>query len=191
MAEVHPIYNYEDVKAVRRILTKWNNLREAEAFFIACHVGLRASDLLKLKFSDFEGNRVTLEEQKTGKRKCFPISENVSDSVEILRKWYASKGIEPTYLFQATGNRVGSQIKSISQSYYYTKINEACESLGIDGNFGTHTARKTFGYHLYKKTGDVSLLQKIFQHSTQRQTLQYIGVTRKTIDDLYMSVDFS
>ena len=50
---------------------------------------------------------------------------------------------------------------------------------------GTHTMRKTFGYHHYKMFKDVVMLQKIFNHSSPQITLRYIGVEQDEIDDSY------
>ncbi|MGE7094535.1 tyrosine-type recombinase/integrase [Lysinibacillus sp. NPDC048646] len=43
---------------------------------------------------------------------------------------------------------------------------EAAHACGLD-EIGTHTLRKTFGYHLYQETNDIALLQGIFNHSTE------------------------
>jgi integrase len=179
------------VKAIRQVLTEDSKMREAEGFFLACHVGLRASDLLKLTFEDMEKREVNLSEDKTSKIRIFPVTDIMAESVKTLKKWYKSQNIDPIYLFQATGNRAVGKAKPISQSYYYRKINDAIDKLGIDGNFGTHTARKTFGYHLYQKTDDIALIQKILNHASSEETLNYIGVTRKKIEQAYWLLDFS
>ena len=50
---------------------------------------------------------------------------------------------------------------------------------------GTHTLRKTFGYHYYKKFKDIAMLQKIFNHSNPALTLNYIGIEQDKIDESY------
>uniref|UniRef100_UPI001EEE3C36 tyrosine-type recombinase/integrase n=1 Tax=Clostridioides difficile TaxID=1496 RepID=UPI001EEE3C36 len=50
--------------------------------------------------------------------------------------------------------------KAISRVMAYKIIREVGEMFGID-NLGTHTMRKTFGYHYYKRTHDVVTLQKL------------------------------
>ena len=67
----------------------------------------------------------------------------------------------------------------------YRFLNEACEKLGISINVGTHTMRKTFGYHHYKQFNDIALLQKILNHSSPSITLRYIGIDQETIDISY------
>ncbi|MFT8692846.1 tyrosine-type recombinase/integrase, partial [Liquorilactobacillus satsumensis] len=48
--------------------------------------------------------------------------------------------------------------------------------------FGTHTLRKTFGYHYYQRTHDIATLMVIFNHSSQQITKRYIGVTDDEIN---------
>ena len=57
------------------------------------------------------------------------------------------------------------------------------------GAVGTHTLRKTFGYHMYQKTHDVALLMDVFNHDDPSVTLRYIGVNQDTKDKLYLDVD--
>ena len=47
--------------------------------------------------------------------------------------------------------------------------------------------RKSFGYHAYMNGTDIRYLQALYNHKTEYQTLTYIGVTRKTVNDLYLS----
>ena len=67
----------------------------------------------------------------------------------------------------------------------YYLIRNACELANLEEKFGTHTMRKTFGYHHYKKYKDVAMLQKIFNHSSPRVTLRYIGIEQDQIEESY------
>jgi len=49
-------------------------------------------------------------------------------------------------------------------------------------SIGTHTLRKTFGYHFYQKYKDIALLQELFNHSAPSVTLRYIGINQDMID---------
>ena len=69
----------------------------------------------------------------------------------------------------------------------YRIIRDAGREVGIDYKIGTHTLRKTFGYHHYKKFKDIALLQEIFNHSSPSITLRYIGVNQDRIDVTYRS----
>ena len=60
-------------------------------------------------------------------------------------------------------------------------INFVCKEAKIKEKIGTHTMRKTFGYHHYKKFKDIVLLQKMFNHSNSSITLRYIGIDEEEI----------
>ena len=49
-------------------------------------------------------------------------------------------------------------------------------------NVGTHTMRKTFGYHHYQQFKDVAILQYILNHSSPSITLRYIGIEQDNIE---------
>ena len=70
----------------------------------------------------------------------------------------------------------------------YRVLNEVAEQIGID-EVGTHTMRKTFGYHHYKQNKDVAILQDIFNHSAPSITLRYIGITDDIKDDTLKDFD--
>lgn len=67
----------------------------------------------------------------------------------------------------------------------YKIIKVACKDAGLEEQVGTHTLRKTFGYHHYQKFKDVVLLQKIFNHYSPEITLRYIGIEQAQIDESY------
>ena len=67
----------------------------------------------------------------------------------------------------------------------YSILKTACQAVGLQEKIGTHTMRKTFGYHHYNKFKDVAMLQKIFNHSNPNITLRYIGIEQDQIDESY------
>ena len=52
-----------------------------------------------------------------------------------------------------------------------------------------HTMRKTFGYHAYKKGMDITIIQKLLNHSSPSITLSYIGITRDDLDNVYLNLN--
>ena len=61
--------------------------------------------------------------------------------------------------------------------------------LPADYNIGTHSLRKTFGYHYYRETHDVATLMKLFNHSKEETTLIYIGIASDEIKAAFLKVD--
>lgn len=76
------------------------------------------------------------------------------------------------------------------RSIVYRFLNEAVNTLNLEvGAIGTHTMRKTFGYHHYKKFNDIALLQRILNHSSPAITLRYIGISQEEIDMSYSNFE--
>lgn len=63
----------------------------------------------------------------------------------------------------------------------YRILNSAAKAVGLS-EIGTHTLRKTFGYHFYQQYKDVALLQELFNHSAPSVTLRYIGINQDALD---------
>lgn len=70
----------------------------------------------------------------------------------------------------------------ISEVQAYRILRDAGTAVGLN-HIGTHTMRKTFGYHYYRKTHDVATLMRIFNYSAPSVTLRYIGIEREQIED--------
>ena len=49
--------------------------------------------------------------------------------------------------------------------------------------------RKTFGYFLYKQGTKTDIIQSLLNHSSQRETLRYIGITQEDKDTAVKSLD--
>lgn len=60
----------------------------------------------------------------------------------------------------------------LDRSQVYRILNKAAQAVGVKKRIGTHTLRKTFGCHHYKKYNDIMLLQKIFNHSSPSVTIR-------------------
>ena len=197
--EVEPVRDMKDVKRIYDWFKENRSEKLAELFYIGCNVALRASDLLSLKFSDFKNSEfIDLTERKTGKYKRIPITPGVREAVERLkvyyssRKFYLNKEFTPVYLFQSTGNRAFHLCQPICIQWLSACFRQCAKDLDFEFNFNTHSMRKTWGYQAYERGEDILYIQALFNHSNQRVTLNYIGVTRSTIEQMYRdnSLDF-
>ena len=185
--ESEPIRAISDINAIHRVLTKWDYVREAECFIIGCNFALRVGDLLKLTIEQVKEDKIKINEQKTGKVRELPINQSARQAINRLIAWYELKNIKPTYLFQPTGNRAKNVSKPISTKHLNNRLKQAAEAIGLDCSISSHSMRKSMGFHAYNKGVDVRNLQVLFNHKTEFQTLTYIGVTKRTVNDVYMS----
>ena len=84
---------------------------------------------------------------------------------------------------------LGKQGKRLDRKQVYRFLIDTCNKVGVKSKVSTHTMRKTFGYHHYQQYKDAVILQKIFNHSSQRITLMYVGVDQDEIDRSYMNFE--
>lgn len=60
----------------------------------------------------------------------------------------------------------------------------------LKGNYGSRSLRKTWGYHQRTKMGlRIPLLMEAFDHSSQKQTLDYLGIQTEEIKFLYLNLE--
>ena len=172
MEFVEPIRNAKKVKEIGEYIRNKNGEKYDWLYSIGIYSGLRISDILTLKVKDVKQKRsIKIREKKTGKERYFPINPEL----KLLINKYCINKHDNEYLFH---NRNGNPI---SRQYAYRIIHEAGLKNGID-HLGTHTLRKTFGYHFYTQKKDIVLLQKILNHKDPSITLRYIGIEQDTIN---------
>lgn len=175
MTTVEPIRNKKDVEKVERYLEKQSK-KDHLIFVFGTNCGLRISDIVALNVGDVRGkNYVQIVEKKTGKSKRFPLN----DKLKLLIADFVKSKRDKEPLFKSLWGRRYNRITA------YYMIRDACKNAGLEEKIGTHSMRKTFGYHHYQKFKDVALLQKIFNHSSQQITLRYIGIEQDQIDYSY------
>ena len=148
------------------------NERIATALVLEGNLGLRISDILRLRLCDIvrDGDRYRLEivEQKTGKRRIFTVPLVLYQYIE---NYYLRNGIGRTEtIFPITERMVQKQLHIV------------CDYLGYEG-ISTHSFRKWYATEIYKANGyDIVLVQRLLQHSSAATTQRYIGIEPQRIE---------
>lgn len=177
MNEVEPIRDKKRIRKVERVLAK-RSPRDLLLFVMGTNTGLRVSDILALNVKDVRNKDfIDIIEKKTGKHKRFPINDKIK---ALIYRYTIDKEIDSP-LFTSIYN------KRLDRTIAYRIVNRACRKIGMQEKIGTHTMRKTFGYHHYQKFKDVALLQKIFNHYSPSVTLRYIGIDQEEINNSYLN----
>ena len=175
MNYVQPIRDRETINSIADYLNH-KSQRDAIMFLLGVNVGCRISDILKLRVKDLKNkDRLCIIEQKTGKPKYFPIPDKFNKT--ILQPYLAQFTSPYKFIFASRQNCN----TPITRVRAWQIIKEAGRKFGIE-DLGTHTLRKTFGYHYYNMTHSVVDLMKIFNHSEESITLRYIGVMESEIE---------
>ena len=148
------------------------NERIATALVLEGNLGLRISDILKLRLCDIvmDGDRYRLEivEQKTGKSRVFTVPLMIQQYIE---NYCLRNGIRRDELmFPLTERAIQKQLKIV------------CDYLGFEG-ISTHSFRKWYATEIYKNNGyDIALVQRLLQHSSAATTQRYIGIEPQRIE---------
>lgn len=178
---VEPIREIDTLENICSHLKKTNE-RNYILFMFGIYSGLRVSDILKLRIYEVKDKRqITIREKKTNKQKIIEINP-------VLKRAIADyiKDKDPDeFLIKS---RKGYN-RPIGRNRAYEILRDIGYTFDVE-SLGTHSMRKTFGYHYYKQTKDVVTLQKIFNHSSPSATLHYIGVDQDHINKAYRTFRF-
>lgn len=135
-------------------------------FILGIHTGLRMGDIVKLRIEDVRGkSSFTIQEGKTKKRRTVHLDAIMADIADFLADKPETGWLFPS--LKGDGHITVTQV--------YRIMADAGKAIGRD-DIGTHTCRKTFGYHYYQRTKDVATLMEVFNHSNQATTKRYIGI---------------
>lgn len=153
-------------------MSSYTAARNVLLFKIGISTGLRISDIVKLRISDVKGkSNLKIREGKTKKERTVHLNAIMADIADYTESLNNNDG----YLF---ASRKGNSHITTTQAYRI--LTSAANLLGRN-DVGTHTMRKTFGYHYYKRTHDILTLMNIFNHSDQSTTKRYIGITDEEV----------
>lgn len=178
LIDVQPIRSRDQLEDMKWALQRHCSERDYILFLIGINTGLRVSDSLNLrteqiiKLKSRKRKEFAIREGKTKKERIINITAIFNDIYN-----YAVK-LDSTWLFPS---RKGD--KPISKIQAYRQLQKAGDFAGVE-SIGTHTMRKTFGYHFYKQTKDIAMLQDILNHSSPKITLAYIGINKEEKDNV-------
>ena len=179
---VEPIRKIKDIKRIKRNLK--DKPRDLLLFTLGINNGLRIGDLLKLKVKDVKdlqpGEGFIIKEQKTNKSNIVMINKEVRRTLAV----YLDE-IQPNdedYLFKS---RIG-QNQPLNRSYVNSLVKKWTAEL--QGNYGTHSLRKTFGYIQRKVFGtSFEVICKRFNHSNPSITMRYLGIEDKEVNGILLN----
>ncbi len=184
--KVEPIRSLVDIGRIKTRLQ--NRPRDLALFTLGIHLPLRVPDLLALRrhqVCDLKpGAAFTIQEQRTGRRVKISLNRTCCLAVEELAKsccdaageadWYQR------YLFRSRRGEV------LLASSVHRLVKSWCKHLGLTGNYGANSLRKTWGYHQFATFGtDLNRLMTFFNHATRRQTLDYLCLQPQDFKNIF------
>lgn len=172
-AAVKPITDKNQLEQMKDYL-KGRSIRNYVVFMVGINTGLRIKEILNLKVKNIK-NGTHIE-----------VNGNLKPMNKVLREVvqtyiHGKRGQE--YLFQS---REGNN-QPIQRSMIYRAMDEAAKHVGIT-SVGTNSLRKTFGYHLYMQTQDLTMVKAALDYPYSKASLiDFLGiqdiVLEQTIND--------
>ncbi|MBW4661969.1 MAG: tyrosine-type recombinase/integrase [Drouetiella hepatica Uher 2000/2452] len=177
--KVEPIRDKKAIGRIKKVLA--DHPRDLCLFTLGINTAYRANELLSIKVKQVRSQRVgdvlELKQRKTNKYR--PVTLN-GTAISAIQTWLEDSQLQDEdNLF--TGQRGCLTVTTVS-----TMVKGWCQDVGLKGNYGSHTLRKTWGYWQRMERGTaIPLLMEAFGHATQRQTLAYLGIQSDEIAQIY------
>ncbi len=180
---VEPIRRIEDIKSISKLLA--GSPRDRLLFVMGINNGIRTGDLLKLKVKDVQhlksGDSITIKEGKTQKDNVLVVNKTVYKALKNYLDKVQPKDDE--YLFASRKGNKPLQVKSINRL-----IKSWTKAINLQGNYGAHSLRKTWGYIQRTKHGvGFEIICKRFNHSNPAVTMRYLGIQDKEVHETLMN----
>jgi len=156
-----------EVEAIAKLEPTTESVRKTQnAFLLSCYTGLRHSDIMRLKMSDFyekeEGLYIFLGEMRKVKKQLFL----------------------PLYkFFDGRGEKLAKQLLDDSEDLMFPKFNSVkanvnikvlAHAAGIKKHLTYHTSRHTFGTLLATETKNMFDVMTYMGHGSSETSLNYI-----------------
>lgn len=187
MKTVEPIRDVNKIKSIKKILFAQNE-RDYLLFCIGINSPFRISDLLQFRYSDLVNEKgkilqhFLVKENKTGKVNKIVIGKQLQRDIQsYMSRHFSGHYNDLVFESRKKGN-------SINRKRAWGIIHDAALEVGLY-NIGAHSLRKTFGYHLRKNGTDIEIIMELLNHSSQRETLRYIGITQDEKDQAVRTLD--
>lgn len=201
-----PIKSMDDIIRISDYLIKNRRFRDNMLFIVGINFGLRVSDLRVLRFNNLINDNMTFKEsfpvfekktrntRKRKKNRYITINNAVIGAVTLYLQNTPGVSLSD-YLFPNNSYKKSSvadneplTIRSIDRI-----LKGIANDLDLTAKVSTHTLRKTFCYWMmlqgHNDSRRLLLLQKMLNHSSPAQTLDYIGLTFEEISEAYKNLN--
>ena len=186
----HLVFVYEPRKLPRilppedvlRLLEAAPNPKSKAALSVAYGAGLRAMEVVALKITDIDSQRMLLRvEQGKGRKDRFAMLS--PQLLELLRDWYR---IARPRLYMFPGR---DMIGPMTPRQLNRICHMAAELAGLPAWVAPHTLRHSFATHLLESNVDVRVIQVLLGHAKLDTTARYTQVATNIIRQVMSPLD--
>lgn len=189
--KVEPIRRLPAIKAIKDNLQ--TNPRDLCLFTLGINTAYRANELLSIKVGQVAhlepGSSLDLKQSKNGRYRMTTLN---GIAITAIQDWLSAhpkpEPDQPLFISQRTR-------KALTVSPFINMVKGWCRDAGLKGNYGSHTLRKTWGYHQLRGNTQtpphlvLPLLMEAYGHARQQQTLDYLCIQSDEVASLFMQVE--
>ena len=144
----------------------FNGVRDELMFELFYQTGIRLSELIGLKDSDVSEQHIKVL-GKRSKERLIPISNQLSQTIQLFRKMKSKMNIESLKLFTRENG------KDLDPTLVYRKINAILGTLTTSDKKSPHVLRHTFATHLLNRGTGLETLKDLLGHANLSATQVY------------------
>ena len=173
-----------------RLIAAAGNLKHQTALSVAYGAGLRASEVVGLKVTDIDSQRMTLRIEQ-GKRSKDRYAMLPPVLLERLRTWWRvaraqGKMLDGGWLFPGQ-----NPIEPLSCRQLNRAVHEAARTANIDKRVSMHTLRHSFATHLLEQKVDIRVIQVLLGHKKLETTALYTHVATDVLREVISPLESS
>ncbi|MES9948988.1 MAG: tyrosine-type recombinase/integrase [Candidatus Thiodiazotropha sp.] len=187
--KVEPIRDRKAIKEIQNDLIEAGKWRDYCLFTLGINTAYRASDLLSLTVGQVAhlqpGDLLEIKEKKTRKHRAVTLNHAAWGALDDWLRIHPRKDDPDSPLFPSRQGRAALTVSTVDRM-----VKHWCRTIGLHGHYGSHTMRKTWGYHQRKDNdAPLPLLMHAYGHATEAQTLNYLHIQERDLTDLFMGLD--
>ena len=155
--------------------------------FAAYTGGLRISDIILLKWENYDGERLLLKVNKTDTTLSIIVPNKAK---EILSQYYKDDTKPSDFIFPCLKSGMDYSDakelhKAISSATAYANkdLDTIAKSLELDKKMNFHTSRHTFATRALRKGMRIEYVSKLMAHSNIKTTQIYTKIVNAELDD--------
>ncbi len=156
----------DPAKTSQLFSTDFNGVRDELMFELFYQTGIRLSELIGLKDSDVSEQHIKVL-GKRSKERLIPISNQLSQTIQLFRTMKSKMNIESLKLFTRENG------KDLYPTLVYRKINAILGTLTTSDKKSPHVLRHTFATHLLNRGTGLETLKDLLGHANLSATQVY------------------
>lgn len=191
-----PCLSEREYARVRNLkLLMQGKLYDARQIFVfEAETGIRISDILKLRWRNFDGNYIRIVMGKTDRPLVIPVSDVAKEICTMRKRRYATAGVPVTpdgFIFRGIlpyeYDSMTAVEKVCAENSATTRINLALKKIAalarVKKNLSTHIGRHTFASRLLRSDQNMAVIRKLLGHASVRTTEIYAKAMNSQMDD--------